>query len=107
MKKIARKEFLKIIGISMATSVFQILPSPTAYATDGKKELVSIDDMDAVQEAVGTEKEAIEAMLMSGELTRADLNEQLLSLKQQAVTDLQSRGYSESQIDIIKEYNES
>lgn len=107
MKKIARKEFLKIIGISMATSVFQILPSPTAYATDGKKKLVSIDDMDAVQEAVGTEKEAIEAMLMSGELTRADLNEQLLSLKQQAVTDLQSRGYSESQIDIIKEYNES
>ena len=45
MKKIARKEFLKIIGISMATSVFQILPSPTAYATDGKKELVSIDDI--------------------------------------------------------------
>lgn len=61
--------------------------------------------VDDVQEVFGSEKDMIEEMLSSGELTPQDLKQHLLELAEQPSSVLVERGFSESQIAIIEEYD--
>ena len=56
-------------------------------------------------EVFGSEKDMIEEMLSSGELTPQDLKQHLLELAEQPSSVLVERGFSESQIAIIEEYD--
>ena len=82
MKKIARRNFLKLVGVSASIPILQSLPIASASATDlsdypllkdGIFDFENTDItqyVDDVQEVFGSEKDMIEEMLSSGELTR-------------------------------------
>ena len=116
MKKIARRNFLKLVGVSASIPILQSLPIASASATDlsdypllkdGIFDFENTDItqyVDDVQEVFGSEKDMIEEMLSSGELTPQDLKQHLLELAEQPSSVLVERGFSESQIAIIEEY---
>ena len=117
MKKIARRNFLKLVGVSASIPILQSLPIASASATDlsdypllkdGIFDFENTDItqyVDDVQEVFGSEKDMIEEMLSSGELTPQDLKQHLLELAEQPSSVLVERGFSESQIAIIEEYD--
>lgn len=117
MKKIARRNFLKLVGVSASIPILQSLPIASASATDlsdypllkdGIFDFENTDItqyVDDVQEVSGSEKDMIEEMLSSGELTPQDLKQHLLELAEQPSSVLVERGFSESQIAIIEEYD--
>ena len=119
MKKIARRNFLKLVGVSASIPILQSLPIASASATDlsdypllkdGIFDFENTDItqyVDDVQEVFGSEKDMIEEMLSSGELTPQDLKQHLLELAEQPSSVLVERGFSESQIAIIEEYDAS
>lgn len=110
MKKIARRNFLKLVGVSASIPILQSLPIASASATDlsdypllkdGIFDFENTDItqyVDDVQEVFGSEKDMIEEMLSSGELTPQDLKQHLLELAEQPSSVLVERGFSESQI---------
>lgn len=95
MKKIARRNFLKLVGVSASIPILQSLPIASASATDlsdypllkdGIFDFENTDItqyVDDVQEVFGSEKDMIEEMLSSGELTPQDLKQHLLELAEQ------------------------
>ena len=117
MKKIARRNFLKLVGVSASIPILQSLPIASASATDLSDYPLLKDGIfyfentditqyvDDVQEVFGSEKDMIEEMLSSGELTPQDLKQHLLELAEQPSSVLVERGFSESQIAIIEEYD--
>ena len=116
-EKIARRNFLKLVGVSASIPILQSLPIASASATDlsdypllkdGIFDFENTDItqyVDDVQEVFGSEKDMIEEMLSSGELTPQDLKQHLLELAEQPSSVLVERGFSESQIAIIEEYD--
>lgn len=110
MKKIARRNFLKLVGVSASIPILQSLPIASASATDlsdypllkdGIFDFENTDItqyVDDVQEVFGSEKDMIEEMLSSGELTPQDLKQHLLELAEQPSSVLVERGFSESQM---------
>ena len=107
MKKIARRNFLKLVGVSASIPILQSLPIASASATDlsdypllkdGIFDFENTDItqyVDDVQEVFGSEKDMIEEMLSSGELTPQDLKQHLLELAEQPSSVLVERGFSE------------
>lgn len=116
-EKNCTKEFLKLVGVSASIPILQSLPIASASATDlsdypllkdGIFDFENTDItqyVDDVQEVFGSEKDMIEEMLSSGELTPQDLKQHLLELAEQPSSVLVERGFSESQIAIIEEYD--
>lgn len=108
---------MKLVGVSASIPILQSLPIASASATDlsdypllkdGIFDFENTDItqyVDDVQEVFGSEKDMIEEMLSSGELTPQDLKQHLLELAEQPSSVLVERGFSESQIAIIEEYD--
>ena len=108
---------MKLVGVSASIPILQSLPIASASATDlsdypllkdGIFDFENTDItqyVDDVQEVSGSEKDMIEEMLSSGELTPQDLKQHLLELAEQPSSVLVERGFSESQIAIIEEYD--
>lgn len=112
MKKIARRNFLKLVGVSASIPILQSLPIASASATDlsdypllkdGIFDFENTDItqyVDDVQEVFGSEKDMIEEMLSSGELTPQDLKQHLLELAEQPSSVLVERGFRYKQITV-------
>lgn len=106
----------KILGLFLSLIMVICLTSNAFAAEKDTKDLVygnafvveeassMLDDLTNTQEFVVSEKEIVSQMLSEKTKTREDLNEELGELSKQNLSELTKKGYNESQIEKIKNY---
>lgn len=106
----------KILGLFLSLIMVICLTSNAFAAENDTKDLVysnafvveeassMLDDLTNTQEFVVSEKEIVSQMLSEKIKTREDLNEELGELSKQNLSELTKKGYNESQIEKIKNY---
>ncbi|HAP5615539.1 TPA: hypothetical protein IU069_002401 [Enterococcus faecalis] len=106
----------KILGLFLSLIMVICLTSNAFAAENDTKDLVygnasvveeassMLDDLTNTQEFVVSEKEIVSQMLSEKTKTREDLNEELGELSKQNLSELTKKGYNESQIEKIKNY---
>ena len=66
-----------------------------------------LDNLSTTQTMIASERDMIIKMLENNTITREDLNQELGALSHQSILTLQEKGYNNSQIEIIKGYDEN
>lgn len=106
----------KIVGLFLSLIMVICLTSNAFAAENDTKDFVygnafvveeassMLDDLTNTQEFVVSEKEIVSQMLSEKTKTREDLNEELGELSKQNLSELTKKGYNESQIEKIKNY---
>lgn len=110
MKRFRRcRAFVLSVAISLSLIVPSLAVEEPAKLKSGRSELsVQVDKIlqgNMTKQTIEvSEQELVEQMLETGAITREELNADLLSQAQESMQTLRQRGYSDSQIEIIKGY---